>query len=97
MTEIKLIREDFDSLDPNSREFDVQYMNPWDCPIARALRREFPNEGKLGVNCREVIIGNKRIRTNNDIGILEVSRVATEISKGNEFGIIDFGVDIKTQ
>lgn len=53
MTKIKLIREDFDSLVPNSPEFDEQYMNPWDCPIARALRREFPNEEKVGVNWRK--------------------------------------------
>lgn len=97
MTEIKLIKEDFDSLEPNTQLFVSQYTNPWDCPITRALKREFPNEEKVAVTCNEVIIGETIICNKYNIGFDEVSIVALEIAEGKEFGIIDFGVDIKPE
>lgn len=39
-----LKKDCFDSLDINSRAFSDQFMDLFDCPVARAFKRQFPKE-----------------------------------------------------
>jgi len=91
-TTIKLIREDFDSLVFDSNELSKQFRSPSDCPIARALKRLYPNN-KYIIGIFSVTINGKYIETEY-IGMMEIERIIETLNT-EQSATLDLGVYIE--
>lgn len=86
MNQIRLIHSDFKSLDKKEFIASDQYSDPLDCPIARALRRKFPDS--------RISVGDSYFRINGAVhaymkgGFREVDRCRASLNKGAVYAII---------
>ena len=84
MKKLKIIKEDFDSLE----DFVFQYTQPNDCPIARALKRmgkENPNVAVLNASWMDKKM-TVEIHFNGRHAVL--MRIANELKEGAKLGVI---------
>lgn len=77
MKSITLLPEDFDTLDTESVQFENQYINNNDCPIARAVLRSGHKNVSVGW---ERIVADKKIFKSPSICYEGVKRLAKLVS-----------------
>lgn len=82
MKQLRLIKEDFDTLDVESKEFTDQYTNPMDCPAARALKRYFKVNYRPYVSSCSFETPNGKTVFTDSITCREIRRVAKKLSTG---------------
>lgn len=87
---IKLIAEDFDTLEVDTPTFRLQYENGADCPIARHFKRLGFLNPSITYSRWIVYSGNVRHNVNVDIYISDVRRAAEQIKSGKRYGVIKF-------
>lgn len=89
MKQIRLIAEDFDTLNVNSPLFSAQYESPSDCPIARASKRmglfKKPSVAPYSIKEYDASQNRREIIGNFD----EIVRIAKELKSGKvKYGVV---------
>ncbi len=84
---LKLIPSDFDTVEEDGQIVicDDQYISPWDCPIARALRRAY--KARISVTCDYLSLDFKRRYTLN-IGKDVVRQALKRLQKTGTYAVI---------
>ena len=89
MKQLRLIKEDFDTLDVDSIDFDLQYSRIFDCPVARAYKRIYGVRVWVEQDAIYLLTNSRfvpSLRIKGDVD--EIKRVAKSLASGAKYGII---------
>jgi hypothetical protein len=88
LNQVTLLPEDFDTFDVESCEFAFQYVEPNDCPIARALKRELPDV-ETSVNPFFITINNECF-IHDKLDFESIKEYAKAVKKNGSFVLKGF-------